>query len=298
MGVKKTGNLSKANGFDVFNYIIMGLFAIVTLFPFYYVLIISLADEADVHKQPIYLIPTSINLESYRYVLKADLFVNAFFVSVFITVVGTVLAILFSTAAAYALSKKYIPGHRFMFLLIIIPMFFSGGLIPYYLTIQKIGLMNNIFVLIIPVIFNGFYLILLKNFFEDLPQSIEESAKIDGANDIYILYKIVIPTSAPVIATISLFYAVDRWNEYFAALMYISNTKFYPLQLVLREITMDFKQIMRSNIGAEIARSEREVYTKGLQMAVITVATIPIICVYPFLQKYFTKGIMFGAVKE
>lgn len=298
MDLKKSKNkLNKLTGFDVFNYILMLIIGLITIFPFYYVLIISFAEESEVHKQLIYIIPTSFTLESYRYVLKADMFVNAFFVSVFITVAGTVLGVFLSTAAAYTLSKRYVPGWRIMFGMIIVPMFFSGGLIPYYLTIQRIGLMNNILVLIIPCAFSSFYLILLKNFFEDLPQSIEESARIDGANDIVILYKIVLPTSTPVIATIALFIAVDRWNEYFAALMYISDTRFYPLQLVLREILLDFKQIMRSNIGAEIARSQREVFTKSLQMAVITIATIPIICVYPSLQKYFTKGIMFGALK-
>ncbi|HOJ11584.1 MAG TPA: carbohydrate ABC transporter permease [Clostridiales bacterium] len=288
----------KKDGFDTFNYIIMIILAVITIFPFYYVVIISFADYAAVQKHLIYIFPTSINLDAYKLVFKGEMFLSSFFVSIFITVTGTVLSMIFSTASAYALSKSFVPGNKMMFNFILVPMFFSGGLIPYYLTIQKLGLIDKIWVLIIPGAINSFYLILLKNFFKELPASIEESAKIDGANDLYILYRIVLPMSAPVIATISLFYAVDRWNDYYTALLYISNRKLFPLQLVLREAILDFAQIMASPIGAEIARNNRPTYTKALQMAIITVATVPILCVYPFIQKHFTKGILFGAVKE
>jgi len=246
----------------------------------------------------IYILPTSISFESYKLILQEKLVHSAFFVSVFITVVGTLVSMSLSTAAAYTLSKKDMPGNKILFTMILIPMFFSGGLIPYYLTVQKVGLINKIWVMIIPHAINTFYLILLKNFFRELPPSIEESAKIDGANDIYILYKIVLPMSAPVIATVSLFYSVDKWNEYYTALLFISNRKLYPLQLVLREIIMNFTQLMASSIGAAIVDSQKTIYSQSLQMAVIVVATVPILLVYPFLQKHFTKGIMLGAVKE
>jgi putative aldouronate transport system permease protein len=259
---------------------------------------VAAADQAEVRRQLIYIIPTSINFESYRLIFKAKMFVNSFFVSSFVTVVGTVYSMIISTAAAYTLSKKFVPGSKYMFYIIIIPMFFSGGLIPYYLLIKSIHLMNTIWVMILPLSISSFYLILLKNFFEDLPASIEESAKIDGANDLYILYRIVLPMSAPVIATISLFYAVGLWNDYYTALLYINDRKLVPLQLVLREAILDFTQIMASPIGAEIARKNTATYTKALQMAIIIVSTVPIFCIYPFLQKHFTKGIMFGAVKE
>lgn len=293
-----SGYRTKRNGFDVVNYFLMAILALIAIFPLYYVVLISFADYASVRKQLIYILPTTINFESYKLVFKGEMFLNSFFVSIFITVTGTLLSMVVSTAAAYALSKKFVPGSRIMFNIILIPMFFTGGLIPYYLMIKNIGFIDKIWVLIIPGAINSFYLILLKNFFEDLPASLEESAKIDGANDLYILYKIVLPTSAPVIATISLFYAVDKWNDYYTALLYISNRKLYPLQLVLREAILDFSQIMASPIGAEIARNNRATYTQALQMAIITITTIPILCVYPFLQKHFTKGILFGAVKE
>ncbi len=274
------------------------MLAFITIFPLYYVVLISFADYGAVQKQLIYIFPTSLNLEAYKLIFDEKMFFNAFLVSVFITVVGTVLSMLLSTAASYALSKKFVPGQKIMFTLILIPMFFGGGLIPYYMMIKNLHLIDKIWVMILPGAVNTFYLILLKNFFEDLPASIEESAKIDGANDLYILYRIVLPTSAPVIATISLFYAVDRWNDYYTALLFISNRNLYPLQLLLREAILNVNQIMASSIGAQIAQSNRAPYTQGLQMAIIVISTIPIFCVYPFLQKHFTKGIMLGAIKE
>ena len=291
-------NKKKITGFDIFNAIFLTFLVLVAAFPLYYVVLISFADYASVQNQLIYIFPTSINFDAYKLILSEKLFLNSFFVSVFVTVAGTVFSMLLSTAAAYSLSKKHVPGNKFMFAVILIPMFFSGGLIPYYLTIKDFGLMDSIWVMIIPGAISSFYLILLKNFYEDLPASIEESAKIDGANDLFILYRIVLPMSAPVIATISLFYAVGIWNDYYSALLFISNRDLYPLQLVLREAILDVNQIMASSVGAAIAANNRPTYTPALQMAIITISTVPIFCIYPFLQKHFTKGILFGAVKE
>jgi putative aldouronate transport system permease protein len=288
----------RATGFDRFNILFMAILSLITLFPLYYVVLISFADYAAVQKQLIYILPTSFNLDAYRLIFGEKLFLNSFLVSVFVTITGTLLSMLCSVAAAYTLSKPTVPGHKLMFGFILVPMFFSGGLIPYYLTIRNLGLIDRIWVLIIPGAVSSFYLILLRNFFQELPASLEESAKIDGANDLFILWRIVVPTSAPVIATISLFYAVDKWNDYYTALLFISTRMLLPLQLVLREAILDVQQIMATSIGASIARNNRPTYTQALQMAIITVSTIPIFCVYPFLQKHFTKGIMLGAIKE
>ena len=284
--------------FDVISVALLTILGLITLFPLYYVVLISFADYAAVQKQLIYILPTSFNTDAYSLVFHEPLFFNSFLVSVFITTTGTLLSMVCTTAGAYALSKKSVPGHRLMFGFILVPMFFSGGLIPYYLTIMNLGLINKIWVLIIPGAVSTFYLILTRNFFQELPPSLEESAKIDGASELSILWKIIIPTSAPVIATISLFYAVDKWNDYWTALLFISSRALYPLQLVLRETILDVTQIMASSIGAEIARSNRPQYTLALQMAILTISTIPIFLVYPFLQKHFTKGIMLGAIKE
>lgn len=289
---------NKITGFDIFNSVLMIVLAAIAIFPFYYVILISVADYAEVQKQLIYIYPTSFNFSSYSMILTEKLFLNSFLVSVFITGTGTLLSIIVSSAAAYALSKDKAPGHKLMFYIILIPMFFSGGLIPSYLNVTSLGLIDNILVLIIPSAISSFYLILLKNFFEDMPVSIEESAKMDGANDIQILWKIVLPTAAPIIATISLFYAVDKWNDYYTALLYISSRNKIPLQLLLREAILDLNQVIASSVGAQLAKSESQVYTPGLQMTIIVISTIPIFCVYPFLQKHFTKGIMLGSVKE
>ena len=299
-GTKRRGLLyNRKNGFDIFNYIFMAVFALITIFPIYYVLIVSFATQSDIQKHLIYILPYSIDFRAYALVFKEKTFYNAFLISVIITSAGTFLSMLTSTAAAFVLSKKHVPGGKIMFAIILIPLFFSGGLIPFYMTMRTLHLVNNILVLVLPALMNTFYLILLKNFFEDIPASIEESAKIDGANDLHVLYKIVLPMSAPVIATISLFYAVEKWNDYFTALMFISSKNLKPLQLVLREVLLDFQQIMGSSIGQAIAsNSGKAVYTKSLQMAIIVVSTVPIFIIYPFLQKHFTKGLNMGAVKE
>ena len=299
MSKAKHNSLSPKLGlFDAINYFILFLLAIITIFPLYYVVIVSLATQADIQKHLIYILPYSINFDAYAFVFKNDMIYSATFVSIFITLAGTFLSMLISTAAGYTLSKKRIPGSKIMFAFVVIPLFFTGGLIPNYLTIKSYGLINNIFVLILPSLINTFYLILIKNFFEEIPASIEESAKIDGANDIVVLYKIVLPMAAPIIATMSLFYAVDKWNDYFSALLYISNDRLKPLQLVLRQVLVDYTTVTSSAIGASIAASTSPIYQLSLQMAIIVVATIPIFIVYPFLQKYFAKGIIVGAVKE
>lgn len=289
---------NKIAGFDIFNTVLMFVLAIIAIFPLYYVVLISIADYAEIQKQIIYIYPTTFNLSAYSIILSERMFLNSFMVSVFITVTGTLLSIIVSSAAAYALSKEKAPGRKLMFYIILIPMFFSGGLIPSYMNITSLHLIDNIMVLIIPGAISSFYLILLKNFFEDMPASVEESAKMDGANDIQILWKIVLPTAAPIIATISLFYAVDKWNDYYTALLYISSRNKIPLQLLLREAILDFNQVIASSVGQQLARAESPVYTPSLQMSIIVISTIPIFCVYPFLQKHFTKGIMLGSVKE
>jgi putative aldouronate transport system permease protein len=262
------------------------------------VVIISLADFNNISKQLIYILPTSINFEAYKVIMKGDNILNAFLVSVFVTVIGTAFNMFLSVTAAYGLSKKAMPGRNALLTIVVFTMFFSGGLIPYYLTVKAVGLVNNILVLIIPLGINTFNLIIMKNFFTTIPPSLEESAKIDGANDLYVLWKVVLPTSAPILATITLFYAVDRWNEWWHAMLFISNRDMFPLQMVLREILFDFSQMMGSAIGASIRASKVNIYPRSVQMAIVVVTAVPILLVYPFLQKHFTKGILLGSLKE
>lgn len=288
----------KFNIFDIVNVIFQGILGLTMVFPFYYVFIISFAKYESIAETPVYLLPKSIDLQAYSFIFKNNYITSSLFVSIFVTVVGTLFSMICSVGLAYALSKPRMPGRKFFFIFMLVTMFFDGGLIPYYMTVQAVGLVNNIFVLIIPMLVNAFNVILLKNYFETVPASLEESAKIDGANDMYILWKIVLPTSAPIIATISLFYAVDRWNEWWHAMLFISSKKLYPLQMVLREILFNFDNSMGSAMGRSIIKSKRLIYGRSVQMAVVLVATIPIFIVYPYLQKYFTRGIMLGSIKE
>lgn len=294
----KDRKTKKVDIFNIFNILFMSILAFATIFPFYYVVIISVGKYEEITRQLIYIFPTSIDLQAYKVILNAKNIGQSFLVSTFVTVVGTLFSMALTIAAAYGICKKEMPGRNIILTYIVFTMFFSAGLIPYYLTVKGVGLINSIFVLIIPLGINTFYLIILKNFFTTIPPSLEESAKIDGANDIYILYKIVLPTSAPIIATLILFYAVDRWNEWWHAMLFISDQSNFPLQMVLREILFDFSQTQGNSIGAAMRASKINIYPRSVQMAIVVVTALPIILVYPFLQKYFTKGIMIGSVKE
>ena len=271
--------------------------AIVTAFPLYYVLIVSVGSYKDIVTSSMYLFPTSIDLTAYQSIFEARRIGSSFLISLFVTVAGTGLGMIVSVAMAYSLSKSHVPGMKLAFGVVLLTMFFSGGMIPYYLTIKSLGLIDKVAVMILPTCVSVFNVSVLKNNVAQVPPSLEESARIDGANDMIILFRIVLPTCKPILATIVLFYAVERWNEWWHAMLFITTPTKQPLQIVLREVLFHFDQ-MRSTIGASLAQNTKPVYNRSVQMATVTVATLPILCVYPFLQKYFTKGLMIGAVKE
>lgn len=293
---KKTKKLNHYTGFDVFLVILMGLLALITAFPFYYMVIVSFGTYESIHSQTLYLWPSVFDTAAYKIVFDNKLFWSSVQTTVFVTVVGIFLGVICSVAAAYPLSKKDLPGGKFFFNMMLFTMFFSGGLIPGYLVVQQVGLGDSVWCMILPVLVGQFNVILIKNYVEDLPASIEESARIDGANDMVILFKIILPMSTPIIATVALFIAVDRWNEYWFAMLHIIDKSKQPLQLLLRNVLMDTTHAM-TGAAAAIASQERKVYDQSLQMAIVTIATVPILLVYPFVQKYFTKGIMLGGVK-
>lgn len=287
----------KRTSFDYINGVFLLLLAIVTAFPLYYVLIISVGSYKDIVTSNMYLFPSSLDLTAYRSIFETRRIGSSFLVSLFVTVAGTGLGMIVSVAMAYSLSKSHVPGMKLAFGVVLLTMFFSGGMIPYYLTIKSLGLIDKVAVMILPTCVSVFNVIVLKNNFAQVPPSLEESARIDGANDMTILFRIVLPTCKPILATIVLFYAVERWNEWWHAMLFITTPTKQPLQIVLREVLFNFDQ-MRSTIGASLAQNTKPVYNRSVQMATVTVATLPILCVYPFLQKYFTKGLMIGAVKE
>ncbi|WP_261304979.1 carbohydrate ABC transporter permease [Paenibacillus andongensis] len=278
--------------------IILGLCAIAAVFPFYQTLVLSFSTILDWKAGGVTLFPRSIDLSSYRYIFHEGKVVNGLLISVIVTVLGTLVNLVVTTTGAYALSKNSMPGRNVILTCIIFTMFFSGGLIPYYLTIQALHLQNNLLVMVLPVAVNAFNLILMKNFFGTISPALEESAKIDGANDLSILIRIVMPVSLPIMATMTLFYAVDRWNEWWLPMLFINDANLHPLQLVLRDTITNMSHSMNSAIGQQLAAQMPNVYPEAVKSAMIIVSALPIVMVYPFVQKHFNAGVMIGSVKE
>ncbi len=285
--------------FDLFAIIGLGLLAIIVVFPFYNVVIISFAEYEKIATSNLYLWPKSIDLTAYKRVLTDSDFWNSAAVTVFITVSGVCVSMITCVSGAYALAKKELPGRNLFFTMILVTMFFGGGLIPYYLLMKNLHLVNSVFVMIIPTAMNTTYLIIMKNYFRNLPAGLIEAAKIDGAGDIFILAKIIIPISKPFMATFALFYAVERWNEWWNSLMFINEASKAPLQIYLRNLLITFNTSLSSAALNQAQSSmDRNIYFPSLQMAAVVIASVPILMVYPFLQKHFAKGIMVGSLKE
>ncbi|MNI08043.1 Inner membrane ABC transporter permease protein YcjP [compost metagenome] len=274
-------------------YSILILVAVGTLFPFLYVIGVSLTTQSEVLRRGIVLIPEEITFAAYQTVFRSFGIEQAYQITLFRTIVGTFLNLLFTILPAYVLSKRAIPGRSGLLMFIIFTMLFSGGLIPTYIVIKSLGLINSVWSLIFPGLISVFNLVVMKGFFEQLPAEIEESAKVDGAGELITLWRIILPLALPSIATIGLFYAVGHWNSYFDAIMYINNSDLMPLQVVLRNILLNAQfQAIDSGIS-----QDQYVSTVAVQMAAVIISTLPILCVYPFIQKHFTKGVLMGAVK-
>lgn len=282
--------------FDVVLYILFGILALITLYPFYNVFIVSFSNtKASVEHSP-YIIPYVFDLEGYKTVMKDIYFFKSLFVTLFVTVVGGLLNMVFSIIAAYVLSRRGLIGRKFLLSIILFTMFFSGGMIPTYIVISDFKLTNNIFSMIIPTMLNTYYVIIMKNYFASLPIGLQEAASIDGANALVILLKIYLPISKPFMATFALFYAVERWNGWWEAFLYISDKNIKPLQIYLREVLVNFNTQLTAQ--AQSVLSQNKIFIQSVQMATIVVTMLPILCLYPFLQKYFVTGIMIGSIKE
>ncbi|QOS79218.1 carbohydrate ABC transporter permease [Paenibacillus sp. JNUCC31] len=273
-------------------YVILIFLSLLCLLPFLYVIAVSVTPESEVLRRGIVIIPESFTFLAYKEVFVSHGIWQAYKITLFRTIVGTMLNVLFTVLAAYPLSKKYLPGRSPFLLFIVFTMMFSGGLIPTYLLIRSLGLLNSPWVLVIPNLISAFNLVIIKGFFEQLPGEIEESARVDGASELQSLWRIILPLSLPVISTISLFYAVGHWNSYFDAIVYINDSNFMPLQVVLRNILLNV-----ATQSAESLANSGTVSTFAVQMATVVVTTVPILIVYPFLQKHFTKGVLLGSVK-
>ncbi|NLM09755.1 MAG: carbohydrate ABC transporter permease [Clostridiaceae bacterium] len=274
-------------------YTFLTFFALIILIPVWHIFVISTSSPTVYITDQYHLIPKSFSLAEYKRAFHSiGGIARALLISVETTVLGTALSMFLTCCGAYTLSKKDLPGRSILFRILVFTMFFSGGLVPFYILVRNLKLNDTILALTLPVAISTYNLIIMKNYFTGLPVSLEESAKIDGYNDIQILYKIIIPISKPVIAAISLFYAVGYWNDYFMATLFISSNKMFPLQIVLRQ--MIIQNMVLAQVGVQTVGSNPEQF----KMACIIIGIIPVLCVYPFVQKYFTKGIMLGAVKE
>lgn len=289
-------HIKKTNGelvFDGLNYGIMVILAISALYPFLYLFSMSISESASFSS--LGLIPKKLDLRAYKRVISNEYIASGFLNSVLRTVVGTLLGLLFNICTAYPLSKRHFPHRTFWTGFVVFTMFFSGGLIPSYLLIDSLKLKDSFWVLILPGLISTYNMIIIRNYFMSLPESLEESAHLDGANDFIVLFWILVPISLPIIMTVGLWTAVGHWNAWFDSLIYISKPKKQVLQLVLRRIVLEGTEDMMQ-LGTALD-DPTSVSPDNIKAAAIIVTTLPILITYPFIQKYFVHGIMVGSLK-
>lgn len=279
--------------FDVLNLLLLVGLAAITVLPLLYVLAGSFAGEAEIASRPFFLWPEKFVTGTYAYIFSTDTFVRSIVTTVCVTLVGTVVQVMLTFTMAYPLAKRYLPGRALVLNLVIFTLVFSGGMIPTYLVVRDLGLLNSYWALILPLAINPIYLIIVKSFFQELPQALEEAARIDGCTEMGVFFKIVLPLSKPIIATFSLFYAVGIWNDYMSPLLYVNDASKWTLQMLVRQFTSSDAANTVGQLDQTWIPPEQ-----GLKFAVIVVATLPILCFYPFLQKHFAKGVLIGSVKE
>jgi len=279
---------------DTLNYIILALIAAAMILPFFYIAVISFSTLADFLRNDIILWPSTFVTSAYEYILNSRSFTRSLQVTVFITVAGTLVNLAFTATMAYALTRRVF-GQRFILMLVIFSMLFGPGLIPTYMVVKYLGLIDSLWALIIPVAISPFNLIVMRQFFLSIPDDITEAALLDGANELQIFWKIILPLSKPAMAAFGLFYAVGHWNSYFSAILYLNDPAKWPIQVVLRQIVV-LNQPTNA-LGSPEQLLENRPPPETVQMAAIIVATVPILLIYPFLQKHFAKGVMLGAVK-
>lgn len=294
---EKAVRIKKRKKYELFDYVniaLLMLWGLVVLYPFYNSVIVSLVSQTEYVKTPFMLFPKHIVFDSYLYMLKNNGLLNGYKSTLTIVFFGVTINMLLTVTTAFVLSRKKFPGQKLIFFFIIFTMFFQGGLIPLYVVVKQIGLSNSLWSVILLFGVNTFYLIITKNYFYTIPDSVEESAKIDGANDMTILFKIMLPLCKPILATFILFYAVDRWNEWFYSMLFIKKSSLIPLQVMVRNMVFVTLYEIKDNSFDSID----VFFGEGIKMAAIVLTMAPIMLVYPFLQKYFVKGMLVGAVKE
>lgn len=277
--------------------VLVTLFSLWCILPFLYVFFTSFMSYDEYLAHPLRIIPYNIDFNAYKEIFGYALIHSGYFVTIKVTIIGTVLSVFLLVISAYPLSKSDLKGRKIVMGMILFTMFFSGGMIPNYLLVRNLGIYDSLLALILPGCISAFNLILMKNFMKTtIPDSLEEAAKIDGANDLRILFSVVVPILKPAIATMTIFNAVFYWNNYFSAMMYISDRKKWPLILVLRELVVVNTDAVSPATAMLTAAARSHPFT--LKMAAIVITILPILVVYPFMQRYFVKGISLGSVKE
>lgn len=283
--------------FDIFNSLLMILVVVCTLYPILYVLFASFSDAGRLMQhRGILLAPLGMNVDAYISVFKNPMIAKGYLNTIFVVVVGSGLNILLSSIAAYFLSRRKVYWKNAVMVMMVITMFFSGGLIPFYLVVKSLGLMNSLWALILPSAISTYNVIVMRTSFQGIPSSLEESAHLDGAGHLTILFVIILPLSLPVISVMVLWYAVGHWNSWFNAAIFINNRQLFPLQLILREILILNEQSdMMTGVSGSVNRAQ---IAQTIKYATVMVSILPILCVYPYLQKHFVKGVMIGAIKD
>jgi putative aldouronate transport system permease protein len=282
---------------EVLIYAVLLVAGLVTILPIWLVVVRSFSPTHIISQFPFLLWPIEPTLDAYTYIFGTATLLNSFVLTVFITVVGTALNLILTILAAYGLSKREIPFNGLLMGLIVFAMLFSAGIVPTFMVVRQVGLIDSIWSLIIPQLVSPFNLILMRNYFWSVPPELEESAKMDGATDLRVLVSIVLPLSMPAIATIGLFYAVGHWNEFFGALFYIMDNTKWPLQLLLRSIIIENNFQNMGSAGGWGEVHVRMINPENIKAATIVFATVPILMVYPFLQRFFVQGVKLGAIK-
>lgn len=292
-GKIKQNKVSESRVFDFINNFVLILIAVIIVVPLWNIVVSSFSSGRALAEGGYIFLPKEFSLENYRTVLRDSSIWAAYVISVAKTLIGVVTHVFFCSMVAYGLSKRDLRGRKFYTAMGVITMFFSGGMIPTYLLMKQLGLLDNFMVYILPQLFSYYDVVILMNFFRQVPSSLEESAKMDGAGVWKVFLRIIMPLSKPALATIALFNGVYQWNDFMTAKLYITDKSLYPVQMKLYEIIVQ-QQTQSMNVGSFVM----ETTTKGVQLATIVITTVPIVIVYPLLQKHFVSGMMLGAVKE
>lgn len=295
-------NINQGKGyriFSVFNIVLMILICLMIIFPLYYMFIVSISDGAAIMSGQVNFLPVGFSLRAYRAAFKDANFIKSYWNTVVITVCGTTVNLLMTTLFAYPLSRRDLMGRKLLMKIAVFTMFFTGGMIPSYMLVNSLGMNNTYWALILPGAINVYNATIMRTFFEGIPMDLTEAAYVDGANDVRILWQVILPLSKPILFTLLLFYAVGHWNGFFSALLYLSDKSTYPIQMFVRSVVFSGDTLAMSmasynsstEMGAEMLSEE------GAKYAIILLSMVPILVVFPFVSRYFKSGVMIGAVK-